>query len=567
MSWSGFSWLKASLLWAAVARAQQLGWNHLTVDEDNELVAANFGDVPDIELLSPAFLNPESVPEGFWNGTSGPTDDATMGKPSLNTWINFGQTCSSAMLDFFLRSIANRNDWVTYQSGGLLSEEGRAIPTLFLSTSSQDSAPLASSNSTKLRVFIQGGIHGNEPAGDQGIMALLGKMDANQTWTASLLDAMDILVLPRYSPDGVYYFQRPSATNINPNRDHVKLSSQNARDIKEVTSAYHAHVHIDMHEYPSSWLHGGVYRQGADIQFGSGRNLNTHVSIRDVTENLFSAGVMERMIQQGFTSEPYVDGEGNSTIGSAIVFSESNSSPSSGRNAYGLTQSVAVLVEARGVFLGSQHFQRRVAASLLALEGLLEIARDNADHVRETVEEGIATFISSNDDIVINDIQPLEERNFTMVDTRDGVMAKVPVEFYGMPEANMTRRRPEAYLIPRNWAHLVEPLRVSGVEVETIRHEYHGSVEAYNVTSAALQGSWYEDVVRNIVTVEPIRKDLRLPAGSFRVSTRQKNAAIAFVLLEPEISESFVTFGKIPVRQSWEYPIFREMAGTTSKCR
>lgn len=39
-------------------------------------------------------------------------------------------------------------------------------------------------------------------------MALLGKMDANSTWTASLLEKMDIFVMPRFNPDGVHYFQR-----------------------------------------------------------------------------------------------------------------------------------------------------------------------------------------------------------------------------------------------------------------------------------------------------------------------------------------------------------------------
>ena len=82
------------------------------------------------------------------------------------------------------------------------SEEGRAFPYVVLTSDSQGSVAAANSSS-KLRVYIQGAIHGNEPAGDQGILALLGKMDANQIWTASVLEKMDILILPRYNPDGV----------------------------------------------------------------------------------------------------------------------------------------------------------------------------------------------------------------------------------------------------------------------------------------------------------------------------------------------------------------------------
>lgn len=48
------------------------GNNALTVDFDNEAISRNYQDV-DIQLLSPAFLSPETIPVGFGNGTSGPT--------------------------------------------------------------------------------------------------------------------------------------------------------------------------------------------------------------------------------------------------------------------------------------------------------------------------------------------------------------------------------------------------------------------------------------------------------------------------------------------------------------
>jgi hypothetical protein len=105
--------------------------------------------------------------------------------------------------DDFLRDIASRHDWFNYQIADFKSEQGRPIFTAFLSD--PKSKP---TNSTKLRVWLQAAIHGNEPAADQGAMALLGKMDANATWAASLLEKMDIFVMPRYNPDGVHYFQR-----------------------------------------------------------------------------------------------------------------------------------------------------------------------------------------------------------------------------------------------------------------------------------------------------------------------------------------------------------------------
>ncbi|KAF4457983.1 Carboxypeptidase 2 [Fusarium albosuccineum] len=542
---NNFSRLRALLLCIGSVHAQSggprgpatYGWNYSPTSKDNEAVSRNYQDI-DIELLSPAFLDPKSVPEGFKNGTAGPTDDDT--------------------LDHFLRSIASRNDWFNYQVADFKSEEGRAMPYVFLRSTSQ-----ATFNSTdKLRVYLQGAIHGNEPAGDQGIMALLGKMDANQTWTASILEKMDILVLPRYNSDGVHYFQREFASNIDPNREHTKLMNQQTRDIKKLIVPFQPHIVVDMHEYAGHNVFSGRYRHGQDAMIATGRNLNTHPDIRNLTENLFSAGVGEALVRRGMRWEPYVLGDTSDVEGTPIVFEEAVTSPTSGRNAFGLTQAVAILCEIRGQWLADQHFQRRTAAALTMLEAVLDIAVENTEKVLKTIEDAIENFIQSDDDIILTDYQESINRTYTLVDIKNGSIVQVPVEFkHSVPAvANLTRSRPEAYLIPRNLAPVVERLSLSGVEVETLRYEYRGTVQAYNVTSAKLDDSFYEGVVRNRVTTEPFEKELVMPAGSFRVSARQKNAAMAFVTLEPESDVSFVTFGLIHLEEAWEYPIFREVA-------
>jgi hypothetical protein len=64
---------------AGSASRTTYGNNDLAIDFDDEAISRNFEDV-DIQLLSPAFINPESVPVGFSNGTSGPTPLHEMGK-------------------------------------------------------------------------------------------------------------------------------------------------------------------------------------------------------------------------------------------------------------------------------------------------------------------------------------------------------------------------------------------------------------------------------------------------------------------------------------------------------
>ncbi|KAK2010191.1 carboxypeptidase [Colletotrichum eremochloae] len=265
------------LLHAGLTTAKLYASNQVKILQESEAVAANFPEVEGVELLSPAFVHPESVPSGFANGTSGPTDEAT--------------------LDHFLRTLAARNKWMTYHNPDFRSEEGRSIPYVYLSTSESVPGGLESranaSAPGKVRVWMQGGVHGNEPAGDQVLLALLGKLDANATWAASLLDKVDIMMLPRYNPDGVAYFQRYLATNFDPNRDHTKLARQQTRDIKRLVMGFAPHVGVDCHEYSPTNPFGaeGQWVDAQDGQFSAMKNANIHPDIRGLSEGVFANAI------------------------------------------------------------------------------------------------------------------------------------------------------------------------------------------------------------------------------------------------------------------------------------
>lgn len=444
-----------------------------------------------------------------------------------------------------------------------LSEEGRPLPFLYLSNQDQGRAE----NSAKLRVYIQGAIHGNEPSADQGIMALLGKMDANPTWTADLLDKMDILVLTRYNPDGVNYFQRELASNLDPNREHIKLIKNQSRNLKRKISAFQPHIALDVHEFAAHNVFGGVYRHGLDVMLATGGDLNTHQDIRNLSQSLFTLKIEEDLETYGIRAGPYVLGDTSDEVGSPILFEESITSPASGTNAAGLAQAVSILLETRGQFLASQHYQRRVASQLIMLESVLNTAYEHRDFVRETIEAAIEDFISADDDIILSDEPVATNRSFPLIDIRNGALENVEVGFLSTSPTKPveTRPRPEAYLIPRNWFELADKLRIMGVEVENLPGGYQGTVSTYNITSSELGTALYEGVVQNHVTVAPVERVIDLAPGSFRVSTRQKNAAFAFVTLEPDHPMSFVSFGFFPLSTGYEYPIFKEKRAEQDK--
>jgi hypothetical protein len=420
----------------------------------------------------------------------------------------------------------------------------------------------ASTNSTKLKVYIQAAIHGNEPAGDQAVMALLGKMDANQTWTGSLLERMDIKILPRYNVDGTASFQRQISNGMDGNREHIKLFRQQSRDIKQVFMDYSPHISIDMHEFQAPTIYGGDYQHGADALISGGIHPDIHPDIRSLTLDTFIPNIGQALNDIGLRWEPYVTGSSNSTSGSPIVFEEAVTEARTGRNAYGLTQTVSFLFELRGIRIADQHFQRRVATGLTKISAALETARDRFDEVYDTIERAREEFINGNDEIVVTDYFEPIKRTFTMVDRRNGSVVQVPITFYQTTPsvANLTRARPEAYLIPRTWTDVVDKLANMGIQATKLDYEYRGTVEALNITSSELETTIYEGTILNTVTTEAMEKEVYLPTGSWLVSTRQKNAALAFIALEPENIDSFVTFNIIAMEAGDEYPVYRIMS-------
>lgn len=407
-------------------------------------------------------------------------------------------------------------------------------------------------------MWIQGSVHGNEPAGDEATLALLGAMDADPIWAATFLEKLEIIVLPRYNPDGNAYFQRTLATNFDPNRDHTKLVRQQTRDIKQWFSTFAPHVAIDMHEYGAPSKYAGNYNNAADGMYSAAKNLNIHSAIRKLAETVFAPAVGASLESKGLRGEPYMTA---SQTTSPLRFDEAGTDAKIGRNAMGLTQSVTFLFETRGIAIANQSFKRRTLGGLQMILGILETARDQAEEVYNTIEGAISEVIASREPIVVTDYTTYTNRTWTMVDTRNGDIVQIPVEFSSTTPAtaNRTIARPEGYVIPRAWFDLAERLRVSGLEVETLQEGFKGEVEAYNITSSSLARSYYEGAILNKVTTETLIQEVTLPSGSFFVSSAQKNAGLAFVALEPENIDSYVSFGIVPMAVGDLYPVFRKL--------
>jgi hypothetical protein len=447
---------------------------------------------------------------------------------------------------------------MTYEIADFKSEEGRNVPYLVLSTSSQTLLS-CSKDPNKIRVWIQGATHGDEPASEQSILAFLGSLDADQGRALSLLQKLNIMILPRYNPDGVAYFQRRFATNLDPARDHIKVRSEQTRGIKLLFNSFAPHIAIDMHEFSAKARYAERYVRILDGQFAVGKNLNIHPDIRRLSEDVFAQSIAGALNAAELRWAPYSTGHRNATSTGLLNFSEAGGEGCITRNAWGLTQAVAILCETRGIGIADQHFARRTFTGLTMLEAIVSTAAQHAEDVRSKLELASQSFINSSDDIVVIDAPGTVNCALSFIDIHKGDLVDVPTILKSSTplKPKLKRARPQAYLIPKAWSELIPRLEVNGIEAQTLNYAFYGEVEVLEVISVELENEYHEDFIRAKVTTKPKIKRIELPFGSFQVSTMQKHAGLAFTALEPECVDSFATMNIVPLVPGDEYPIFR----------
>src|SRR5688500_9972296 len=139
------------------------------------------------------------------------------------------------------------------------TNEKRALPLAVIGASA--ATPEAVRQTGKIRVYIQGNIHGGEVEGKESAQILLRELaqGKHEDW----LKTMVFLIAPIYNADGNERFalnnrgsqhgpiggqgQRPNAQGFDLNRDHMKLDSPEGRAVVKLMNDYDPHVAMDLH--------------------------------------------------------------------------------------------------------------------------------------------------------------------------------------------------------------------------------------------------------------------------------------------------------------------------------
>lgn len=463
----------------------------------------------------------------------------------------------------FLHGLNEKTDYMRMEIIGH-STEGREIPMLVFSKSQSEESE---DFKRKPTVWLQAHVHGHEPASGESALVIAYKL-AREELGQELLDDINVVIVPRMNPDSVYYFEQLSPTKINGNRDHVNLEMAELQAVHAAFNRYQAEVVIDAHEYEATPAYQGVGEEGAlrshDMLILAGKNLNIPEIIRQKADEWFIQAAFEGLEKEGFSYDHYFTVHPSSH--EQVVVKEGGVDAGIGRNAFALKPSFCFLTESVGIGVGRENFLRRVSGQVITHISILRETKKRAADIKKVVEEARKEIIESgkkgkrNGTLVIkSEPMKIEGKKIKAIDIAKGQVIDLPVCYYSMTDSVpiFERVRPNAYLLPPAYHHIIKKLKKQGAVVDKLEHDKELNVECYTVTSKLVDTSGDQTLTR--VTTEIKEKTLYFLKGSYLISCAQPTALLVGLALEPESDYSYVTHNYFSVSVGSELPIYRFM--------
>ena len=115
-----------------------------------------------------------------------------------------------------------------------------------------------------------------------------------------------------------------------------------------------------------------------------------------------------------------------------------------------------------------------------------------------------------------------------------------PVAYYDRFKPSDSVRIPDGYIIRKGYEHIIDLLRLNGIEVEPISQDTTLQVETYQITNYSTRRSAYEGHYPHYGTqVKTLSEKVDLKSGDYYIRTRQAGIRYLLETLEPAAPDSF----------------------------
>jgi hypothetical protein len=478
---------------------------------------------------------------------------------------NYDETGRYEEVVDFCRRLAAASPYARYTSFGR-SGEGRDLPLLILSRD-ESFTPEAAARSGKLVVLLQNCIHAGECAGKDASLELARDIVITGT-RKDLLDQVNLLIMPIFSPDGHERFSpysrinqngpremgwRVNAANLNLNRDYTKADCVGMRAWLRVWTAWQPDLFFDDHT-----------TNGSDHQY---------VLFYSATANQLVAGPVRDWMSEVLLPSvlPALEADGNRTLNyggprdrtdlSKGINAYSAYSPRFSTGYSAICNRPSILVEVHAL----KPYAQRVRATYdIILHTLEELNRHPAalcDAIETADRETIANRGGETEDgKTVLRLEPTDEAEpvvYKAVESRvraSDITSSEIIEYSDRPldvETQLYRKTriaesitpPAAYLVPPQWTDVLDRLELHGIESFPLAHTARLAVESYRFEQVTFGQRPFEGRFQPSYKTDPVCETREFVAGTVVVPLAQKRAKVAVHLLEPDAPDSLIAWG------------------------
>jgi len=466
--------------------------------------------------------------------------------------VNF---TTQAEMEAFLAALKARVPALVLGSLGR-SAQGRDIPYLVFTKEGLSDAAAIVALGRPILWFI-GLQHGNEPAGGEAMLALAERLADGGL--VSTLDRVTVVLVPRANPDGAAAFTRSTGSGADLNRDHILLTLPESRALHAKLIELPPDIVVDAHEFSvaNRWLQKLGAIEASDAMFLYATHPMVHPAITALADGVFRPAFEAAWKAKGLTSFWY---HTTSYRPDDKLVSMGGNAPGIARNAFGLMGAVSFLIETRGVGVGMQAFQRRVATHVLAAEAVIATAAADPRRLHETVREARRASAAARADLIVAHRLAVEPVELPMIDPETAADRPTKVPFQDSRAVTVTakRPRPAGYVLLGDAAAAADRLALDMLAVCALAAPATIEVEAFVIKGAVKRINRESINPDQSAEVELVPKSLALPESTRFVSMSQPAAAIAAAALEPDSPGSFIGTGIVAMPAGTnEVPIYR----------
>ena len=506
---------------------------------------------------------PESITERYFSDKL--LNDWKINTPAFSKKSGF--TSYKEMMAFLQQKLNLKKDNISMEMIGK-SQKGKDIPMIVISN--------PKIKEKKVRIWIQGGLHGDEPAGTESLLYLISQFSENSDLDY-LLNRIEIAVVPMANIDGYQIQKRESANGKDLNRDQTSLRAPETIALKKAWTRFAPEVSLDLHEYRAyrkdftRFGRAGITSR-YDVMFLFSGNLNVPDSIRNYTrlgfvepaQRFLRNDTLHYKVQDYLTTQKY---------GGKVEFNLGSVHARSSASNWALGNCFSTLLEIRGVGLGRKSYRRRVMAGWKVALSYLNSAYSNPMKIKMLLA---ATHQDTKPVVVLSERKTRED-SLLVIDLDNENEVQIPITIHDALQSYpiLERERPKAYILAKSEKKAAEKLRLLGVQVDSISSSIEAEVESYQVPGWGNQAddeddNQDEEDSKSVSKGNSILKSgfKTFTAGTYVIYLNQDKGNLVCELLEPENPNGFLAVKVIRFSgnsRNSEYPVYRSMKAISIK--